>query len=179
MQSFYDYLQQKHIGLMDVLPQVPPAFHNLPFHLWDTDALVVDSITDSAREILQHQRLIHIGQTSMTDTHLHVGVVPNLSHEKFDGLNKCAVNSLSPSMILPFRILFIGFVSLGIEEENLGICKSETQTGLLRDVDVIISFQAQYHRGRATMPSKILVEVVLQVGVKLESAIQVKMIFLA
>ena len=90
MQSLYEYQQQKHIELMDVLTQVPPEFHTLPFHLWDTDEAVVDSITDSARGLLWHQRLIHIGQNSMKDIHLHVDGVPNLSNAKFDDLTKCA-----------------------------------------------------------------------------------------
>ena len=110
----------------------------------------------------------------MTSIHLHVDRIPNISNTKFDDLTKCATNALSSSMISLVQILFIVFDSLGIKEENLGICKSETQTVLIWYADVIISFQAQYHRGRETMPLKILVEVVLQVSEKLESAIQVK-----
>ena len=88
MQSLYEYQQQKHIELMDVLTQVPPEFHTFLFHLWDTDEAVVNSITDSAREMLWHQRLIHIGQNSMKDIHLHMDGVPNFSNEKFDDLTK-------------------------------------------------------------------------------------------
>ena len=49
MQSLYEYQQHKHIKLMDLLTQFTPDFHMLPFHLWDTDKAVVNSITDSAR----------------------------------------------------------------------------------------------------------------------------------
>ena len=113
----------------------------------------------------------------MTYIHLHIDEVPNLCNAKFDDLSECTINAFSPSMILPVQIFFIGFASLGIKEENLGMYKSETQTGFLWDVDVFISFQARYHRGRATMPSKLLVQVLLQVGEKLELAIQVQTIF--
>jgi len=99
----------------------------------------------------------------MTDIHLHIDEIPNLCNAKFDDLSEYTINAFSPSMILPVRIFLIGFASFGIKAEHLGLYESETQTGLLRDVDVIISFQARYHRGRATMPSKRLVEVLLQV----------------
>ena len=34
---------------MDFLPQVSPEFHMLPFHLWDTDEAVVNTIISSAK----------------------------------------------------------------------------------------------------------------------------------
>ena len=113
----------------------------------------------------------------MTYIHLHIDEVPNLCNAKFDDLSECTINAFSPSMILPVRIFFIGFASLGITEEHLCLYKSETQTGLLWDVDLIISFQARFHRGRANMPSKLLFEVLLQVSEKLELAIQVQTSF--
>ena len=60
MQSLYELQQQKHIELMDVLTQVPPEFHTLPFQLWDTDEAVVNSITDSSLEMLWYQCSFHI-----------------------------------------------------------------------------------------------------------------------
>ena len=75
---------------MDVLTQIPPEFHLLPFHIWDMEEAVVDSITDSTRELLWHQFLIHIGQYSMKNIHLHVDGFPNLSNAKFYDLTKCA-----------------------------------------------------------------------------------------
>ena len=113
----------------------------------------------------------------MTDIHLHIDEIPNHCNEKFDDLSECTIKAFSPSMILPVRIFFIGFASLGITEEHLCLYKSETQTGLLRDVDLIISFQARFHRGRANMPSKLRFEVLLQVSEKLELAIQVQTSF--
>ena len=64
---------------MNVITQVPPEFYTFPFHLWDTDVAVVNSITDSVREMLWHQHLIHIDQHSMKNIHLHVDGLPNLS----------------------------------------------------------------------------------------------------
>ena len=89
MQSLFEYQQQKHNELMDFLTQVPPEFHKLSFNPWDTDEVVVDSITDSARRLLWHQHLIHISQHSMKNIHLHVDGVPNLSNAKFDDITKC------------------------------------------------------------------------------------------
>ena len=122
LQYLYEYQQQKHIELMDVLTQVPPEFHSIPFHLWDTEEAVVDSITDSARELLWHQLLIHIGQHSMKNIHLHVNGVPNLSNAKFDDLTKCATclkanltkstaghTSLRESLSRAYQGLFIDF----------------------------------------------------------------------
>ena len=122
LQSLYEYQQKKHIELMDVLTQVPPEFHTLPFHLWDTDEAVVDSITDSARGLLWHQRLIHVGQNSMKDIHLHVDGVTNLSNAKFDDLTKCAMclkanltkspaghKSLRDSLTRAYQGLYIDF----------------------------------------------------------------------
>lgn len=93
MKSLYEYQQQKHIELIDILTQVLPDFHKLPFYFWDTDEAVINFITDSAREMLWHQRLIHIGQHSMKNIHLYVDRVMNLSNDKFDDITKCAICS--------------------------------------------------------------------------------------
>ena len=78
----------------------------------------------------------------MTYIHLHIDEVPNLCNAKFDDLSKCTINAFSPSMIFPVQIFFIGFASLGIKEENLGMYESETQTGFLQDVDVFHFFSS-------------------------------------
>ena len=52
---------------MDVVTLFPPEFHMLHFPLWDTDEAVVNYFTDSPREMLWHQHLIHIRQNSMKD----------------------------------------------------------------------------------------------------------------
>ena len=101
MQSLCEYQQQKHIESMDVLTQVPLEFHKLPFHLWDTDETVVYSITDSARELLWHQHLIHIGQHSMKNIHLHVDGFLNLLNAKFDYITKCVTCSKANLTKLP------------------------------------------------------------------------------
>ena len=44
---------------MDFLTQVAPEFHKLSFHLWDTDDIFINSITDSTRYIQCNQRFIH------------------------------------------------------------------------------------------------------------------------
>ena len=122
LQTLYEYQQQKHIELMEVLTQVPPEFHTLPFHLWDTDEAMVDSITDSARELLWHQKLIHVGQHSMKSLHLHVDGIPNLSNANFNDLTKCATclkanltkspaghSSLRESLTRAYQGLYIDF----------------------------------------------------------------------
>ena len=47
---------------MDVLTQVTPEFHMLPFHLWDTDEAVDNYFKDSARELLWQKHFIYIDQ---------------------------------------------------------------------------------------------------------------------
>lgn len=58
MHSFCKYQPTKHIELIDVLPYVPPEFHKLPFHLWDTDETIVDSFPDSDRVPCLHYQYI-------------------------------------------------------------------------------------------------------------------------
>ena len=87
-----------------------------------------------------------------------------------------STNALLSYVTLPVQIMFIRFDSNDSKEENIGKWDSKTKTRLLQDIDVIICFQAQYHIGRATIQSKILVKVDLQVSAKLESEVQVKTI---
>ena len=89
--------------------------------------------------------------------------------EQFHLFFRSSTNVISSYVTLPVRIMFIRFDSHGIQDKNLGKRDSKTRTALLQDVDVIFRFQAQYHRGRATMQSKILVEVGLHVNAKLEN----------
>ena len=70
--------------------EMSQKIHQLPFHLWDTSPHHIDSLSDSACELLWQQRLIHCGEHTLRYIHNHVDGVSNLSKIKFNDLNHCA-----------------------------------------------------------------------------------------
>ena len=70
--------------------EISPKFHRLPFHLWGTSPLLIDSLSHSAHELLWHQCLIHCGEHTLRYIHNHVDGLSNLRKFKFDDLTHCA-----------------------------------------------------------------------------------------
>ena len=101
---------------------MPQEFHSLPFHYWGTKTFTIQSLSDDARDLLWHQRLIHCGQHTLKDLHKHVEGIPNLFKTKFNDLTKCAIclkanltkaspghKSLRKSLSVPYQGLYIDF----------------------------------------------------------------------
>ena len=90
LKYIYQHQQKQHEDLMEVLTHIPETFHTLPYHMWGTEQVLVDSLSDEARSHLWHQRLIHCGEHSMKDAHKHIEGVPNMSKFSFNDLTRCA-----------------------------------------------------------------------------------------
>ena len=94
----------------------------MPFHYWGTETFTIQSLSDEARDLLWHQRLIHCGQHTLKDLHKHVEGIPDLSKTKFNDLTHCATcmkanltkataghSSLQDSLTHPYQGLYIDF----------------------------------------------------------------------
>jgi len=122
LEAIYEYQQQQHLDLMQILESVPSQFHKLPFNHWIARNTPVNALTDKANEMLWHQRLIHLSPQSIQQAHQFVDGVPNLSKFKFDDIDGCSTcikanlrkrsagkRSLSESVSSPYQGLFIDF----------------------------------------------------------------------
>merc|ERR1711884_797937 len=118
----YEHQQKQHEDLVEAIDHIPKEFHSLPFHYWGTEMFTIQSITDEARDLLWHQRLIHCRQHTLKDLHRHVNGIPNLSKTKFNDLTHCATclkanltkassghKSLRESLSVPYQGLYIDF----------------------------------------------------------------------
>ena len=65
LKAIYEYQQQQHLDLIQILESVPSQFHKLPFNHWIARNTPVNALTDKANEMLWHQRLIHLSPQSM------------------------------------------------------------------------------------------------------------------
>ena len=61
LKYIYQHQQQQHEELMEVLTHVPQTFHTLPYHVWGTEQVLIDSLPDKACSHLWHRHLIHCG----------------------------------------------------------------------------------------------------------------------
>ena len=61
---------------MEVLTHVPENFHTSPYHVWETEQVLIDSLSDEAHTHLWHHCLIHCGEHTLKETHKHIKGIP-------------------------------------------------------------------------------------------------------
>ena len=69
MKYLYEHQQQQHEDFIQALNHIPQEFHSLPYHYWGTETFTIQSLSDEARDLLWHQRLIHCGQHTLKNLH--------------------------------------------------------------------------------------------------------------
>ena len=107
---------------MEVLTHIPKSFHTLPYHVWGTEQVLIDSLSDEACSHLWHHCLIHCGEHTLKEAHKHIEGVPNMSKFSFNDLTRCATcikskltknspgyQSLQDSLTRPYQGLYINF----------------------------------------------------------------------
>lgn len=118
----YEHQQKQHEELIEVLTQVPPRFHTLPYHLWGTEQVLIDSLSDESHSHLWHHCLIHCGEHTLKEAHKHIEGVQDMSKFSFNDLTRRATcikskltknsdvhQSLSDSLTIPHQGLYIDF----------------------------------------------------------------------
>ena len=139
LKYIYQHQQKQHEELMEVLTHIPETFHTLPYHIWGTEQVLVDSLSNEARSHLWHHRLIHCGEHTMKEAHKHIKGVPNMSKFSFNDLTRCATcikskltknspgnKSLRDSLLRAYQGLYIdfGFAGRRSEDEHGNITES-------------------------------------------------------
>ena len=61
LKYIYQHQQEQQKELMEVLTHIPKSFHTLPYHMWGTEQVLIDSLSDKACSYLWHHCLIHFG----------------------------------------------------------------------------------------------------------------------
>ena len=80
----------QHEELIEVLTHIPQTFHTLPYHVWETEQVSIDSLFDEACGHLWHHCLIHCGEHTLMKAHRHIERIPNISKFSFNDLTRCA-----------------------------------------------------------------------------------------
>ena len=90
LKYIYQHQQEQHEELMEVLTRILQSFRTLPYHMWGTEHVLIDSLSNEAYSHIWHHHLIHCGEHTLKESHKHIEGVPNMSKFSFNDLTRCA-----------------------------------------------------------------------------------------